>query len=151
MKKRTIISFSILLIVVCLLIVSSLGNSSLWENHFSHWGILPTIALLITLLIGLVLGDDLFELNGSPPVTLKKLGLIVEVKKHFIGAFLIVCFVSVILELAQLILSKSSVSLLDPLAIIIGAISGIAIHIIGSKLLMKRVEFELERWEDNVL
>jgi len=29
--------------------------------------------------------------------------------------------------------------------------AGIIIHIIGSKWLMKRVEFELERWESNVL
>jgi hypothetical protein len=32
-----------------------------------------------------------------------------------------------------------------------GAVAGIVLHIIGSKCLMKRVEFELERWEDNVL
>ena len=151
MNKRTVISFCILLIFVCLLIGSSLGSSSLWGNHFSHWSILPSIALLITLLMGLVLMDDLFELNGTLAITLKKLGLKVEIKKFLVLSFLIVCVVSIVLELVQFFLSQGNASLLDPITIIFGSILGIVIHIVGSKLLMKRVEFEMERWEDNVL
>jgi len=151
MKKRTVISLGILLVFICLLAGFSLGSPGLWVNHFSHWIIPPFIALLMTLLVGLVLMDDLFELNGSLVITQGTLGLKVEVKEHFIWAFLIVCLVSIVLELVQFFLSQGNASLLDPLAIIMGAISGIAIHIIGSNILMKRVEFELERWEDNVL
>jgi len=151
MNKRTVISFCILLIFVCLLIGSSLGSSSLWGNHFSHWSILPSIALVITLLMGLVLMDDLFELNGTLAITLKKLGLKVEIKKFLVLSFLIVCVVSIVLELVQFFLSQGNASLLDPITIICGSILGIVIHIVGSKLLMKRVEFEMERWEDNVL
>ena len=151
MNKRTVISFCMLLIFVCLLIGSTLGSPSLWANHFSHWSILPSISLLITLLMGLVLMDDLFELNGSMAITLKKLGLKVEIKKFLVLSFLIVCVVAIILELVQFFLSQGNASLLDPITIIGGSVLGIVIHIIGSKLLMKRVEFELERWEDNVL
>jgi hypothetical protein len=151
MHKRTVISFCILLVFVCLLIGSSLGGSSLWENYFSHWSIPLSIAFLITLLLGLVLKDDLFELDSLVAVTLRKLRLKVEIKKHLIGALLIVCFVAVILELVQFVLSQGKANFLDPMVIIGGSILGIVVHIIGSKLLMKRVEFELERWEDNVL
>ena len=151
MKKRTIISFCILFIVVFLLIGSSLDSSDLWANHFSHWSILPAIALFITLLMGLVLMDDLFELNGTLAITLKKLKLKVEIKKFLVLSFLIVCVVAIILELVQFFLSHGNASLLDPITIIGGSVLGIVIHIIGSKLLMKRVEFELERCEDNVL
>jgi hypothetical protein len=151
MKKTTIISFCILLVFICLLIGTSLGSSSLWENHFSHWSIPSSIAFLITLLIGLVLKDDLFELDSSVAVTLRSLRLKVEIKKHLIGALLIICFVAVILELVQFVLTQGRANLLDPMIIIGGSALGIVVHIIGSKLLMKRVEFELERWEDNVL
>jgi hypothetical protein len=151
MKKKTVISFGILFLCIFLLIGFSLSSPGLWANHFSHWIIPPAIALLMTLLVGLVLGDDLFELDGSLAVTLKKLGLKVEIKKHLVGAFLIVCFVSIVLELVQFFLSQGNTSLLDPLTIIAGSVAGIVIHIVGSKVLMKRVEFELERWEDNVL
>jgi len=151
MKKTTVISFCILLVLICLLIGSSLGSSSLWENYFSHWSMPFSIALFVTLLIGLVLKDDLFELDSSVAVTLRKLRLKVEIKKHLIGALLIICLVAVILELVQFVLSQAKANLLDPMIIIGGSILGIALHIIGSKLLMKRVEFELERWEDNVL
>ena len=151
MKKRTVISFGVLLVSVCLLIGLSLGSPILWTNHFSHWSIPPFIALLMTLLIGLVLMDDLFELDGSLAIILKKLGVKVEIKKFLFLSFLIVCVVSVILELVQFFLSKGNASLLDPMTIIGGSLLGIVLHIIGSKLLMKRVEFELERWEDNVL
>ena len=151
MKKRTVVSFCILFILVCLLIGFSLSNSSLWSNHFSHWGVLPSIALLITLLMGLVLMDDLFELDGSLTFTLKKLGLKVEIKKFLVLAFLIICLVSIILEFVQFFLSHGNARVLDPIIIIGGSVLGIVVHIIGSKLLMKRVEFELERWEDNVL
>ena len=151
MNKRTVISFCMLLIFVCLLVGSSLGNPSLWVSHFSHWSILVSISLLITLLMGLVLMDDLFELDGSQAINLKKLGLKIEIKKFLVLSFLIVCVVSIILELVQFFLSKGNASFLDPITIIGGSILGILVHIIGSKLLMKRVEFELERWEDNVL
>ena len=151
MKKRTVISFGVLLVFVCLLIGFSLGSPILWTNHFSHWSIPPFIALLMTLLIGLVLMDDLFELDGSLAITLKKLGVKVEIKKFLVLSFLIVCLVSIVLELVQFFLSKGNASLLDPMTIIGGSLLGIVLHIIGSKLLMKRVEFELERWEDNVL
>lgn len=151
MKSRTIISFCILFILVCFLIGASLGSSNLWSNHFSHWSILPSIALLITLLMGLVLMDNLFELDGSVEITLEKLGLKVEIKNFLLLAFLIICFVSIILEFVQFFLSPGNARVLDPIIIIGGSVLGIAVHIIGSKLLMKRVEFELERWEDNVL
>ena len=151
MKRRTVISFCILLVLVCLLIGISLSSASLWSNNFSHWSILSSLALLITLLLGLVLMDDLFELYGSLTITLKKLGLKVEIKKFLVLAFLIVCIFSIILELVQFFLSQGNASLLDPMIIIGGSVLGIVVHIIGSKLLMKRVEFELERWEDNVL
>ena len=151
MKKRTVISFGILFVFICLLIGSSLGSSSLWISHFSHWSILSSIALLITLLMGLVLMDDIFELDGSVAITLKAFGLKVEIKKFLLLAFLLICVVSIILELVQFLLSQGNASLLDPITIICSSILGIVIHIVGSKLLMKRVEFELERWEDNVL
>jgi hypothetical protein len=95
--------------------------------------------------------DDLFELDGSLAITLKKLGLKIEIKKFLLLSFLIVCVVSIILELVQFSLSQNNASFLDPITIIVGSALGIVAHIIGSKLLMKRVEFELERWEDNVL
>jgi VanZ family protein len=101
--------------------------------------------------MGLVLMDDLFELNGTLAITLKKLRLKVEIKKFLVLSFLIVCVVAIILELVQFFLSQGNASLLDPIAIIGGSVLGIVIHIIGSMFLMKRVEFELERWEDNVL
>ena len=151
MKTRTLISFGMLVLLVCLLAGSSLGDPSLWANHFSHWSVLPSIALLITLLMGLVLMDDLFELDSSVEITLKKLGLKVEIKKFLVLTFLIICLVSIILELVQFSLSQGNASFIDPMMIIGGSVIGIIVHNIGSKLLMKRVEFELERWEDNVL
>jgi VanZ family protein len=101
--------------------------------------------------MGLVLMDDIFELDGSLAIGLKAFKLKIEVKKFLVLAFLIICVVSIILELVQFILSQRNASFLDPMVIIGGSFLGIIIHIIGSKLLMKRVEFELERWEDNVL
>jgi len=151
MKKRTVVSFCILIILVCFLIGFSLGSPSLWSNHLSHWSILPSISLLITLLMGLVLMDDLFELDGSVKFPLKKFKLTVEIKKFVVVAFLIICTVAIILELVQFFLYQSNANFLDPIRIIGGSVVGIVLHIIGSKLLMKRVEFELERWEDNVL
>ena len=151
MQKRTIISGAILCAVVCFLVVLSMSIPSLWEKYLSHWIILPLISLIMALLIGLVLMDRIFELDGKLLITLEKLKLKIEIGKHLVGAFLIVCSVAVILELVQFLLSESTISWLDPLMIMAGAIAGIIIHIIGSRLLMKRVEFELERWEDNVL
>ncbi len=110
MKSRTIISFCILFILVCLLIGSSLGSSNLWANHFSHWSILPSFSLLITLLMGLVLMDDIFELNGSVAIGLKVFKLKVEIKKFLVLSFLIICVVSIILELVQFVLSQSNAS-----------------------------------------
>jgi hypothetical protein len=124
---------------------------NLWEKHLTHWIILPLVALVMTLLMGLVLMDRIFELDGKLIIPLEKLKLKIEIGKHLVGAFLIVSFIAVVLELVQFFLPSSNTSWLDPLMVITGAIAGIIIHIIGSKRLMKRVEFELERWEDNVL
>jgi hypothetical protein len=101
--------------------------------------------------MGLVLMDDIFELDGSVSIGLKVFKLKVEIKKFLVLSFLIICVVSIILELVQFVLSQSNANFLDPMLIIGGSVLGIIVHIIGSKLLMKRVEFELERWEDNVL
>jgi hypothetical protein len=151
MEKRTIVSGVILCAVIFALVVLSLLIPGLWVKYLSHWIILPIIALITTLLMGLVLMDSIFELDGKLLITLKRLNLKIEIGKHLVGAFLLVCGVAIILELLQFFLSRSNTSWLDPLMVITGAIAGIIIHIIGSKRLMKRVEFELERWEDNVL
>ena len=124
---------------------------SLWAKYFSHWIILPTIALIATLLIGLVLMDDIFELDDALVVILKKPKLKIEIRKYLVWAFLIVCAISIVLEVVQFFLSSSNTSWLDPLIAIAGSVFGIILHIIGSKRLMKRVEFELDRWESNVL
>ena len=55
---------------------------SLWAKYFSHWIILPTIALIATLLIGLVLMDDIFELDDALVVILKKPKLKIEIRKY---------------------------------------------------------------------
>ena len=151
MKKRTVISLGILCVLTLLLVGLSIGSPSLWTQYLSHWIIPPSIAILMTLLIGLVLMDDLFELDNPLVMTVKKSKLRIEIKKYLVWAFLIVCFVSIVLELIQYALAKNSASIIDPLLIIAGALFGIILHAIGAKLLMKRVEFELERWEDNVL
>ena len=151
MNKRTVISFGILLVLTFLLIGVSIGSPDIWTKYLSHWIILPSIAIIMTFLIGLVLMDDLFELDDSMIIKVKQSKLKIGVKKYLVWAFLIVCSVSVVLEVVEFFLSKSTVRWLDPLTIITGAIYGIILHAIGAKLLMKRVEFELERWEDNVL
>ena len=151
MEKRTIISFTILFAITCLILGFSIVVPEFWIKSLSHWIIPPTIALIMTLLIGLVLMDNLFELDNSLVITVKKSRLKIGIQKYLVWAFLIVCFVSIILELVQFIIDRSNTSWLDPLIAIAGSIVGIILHIIGSKLLMKRVEFELERWEDNVL
>ena len=151
MEKRTIISGVILCAVICFLVVLSMLIPGLWVKYLSHWIILPIVALITTLLMGLVLMDGIFELDRPLVITLKKPKIKIEIRGHLIWAFLIVCFISIILELVQFFLSSGAISWLDPLIAIAGSIVGIILHIIGSKLLMKRVEFELERWEDNVL
>ncbi len=151
MEKRTIISFTILFALTCLILGFSIVVPEFWIKSLSHWITPPTVALIMTLLIGLVLMDNLFELDNALVITLKKSRLKIEIQKYLVWAFLIVCFVSIILELVQFIIDRSNTSWLDPLIAIAGSIVGIILHIIGSKLLMKRVEFELERWEDNVL
>ncbi|MCK5421937.1 MAG: hypothetical protein KAJ08_07230 [Deltaproteobacteria bacterium] len=151
MEKRTIISGTILLVFICLLLGFSIGSPGLCVKYLSHWAIPPAVALIMTLLIGLVLMDNLFELGNSLVITVKKPRLIIEVQKYLVWAFLIVCFISIIFELVQFFIDRSNTSWLDPLIAIAGSLVGIILHIIGSKLLMKRVEFELERWEDNVL
>lgn len=151
MEKRTIVSCVVLFALICLLLGFSIIVPDLWIKYFSHWIIPPTIALIVTLLIGLVLMDGIFELDKSLVIIVKKLRLKIEIQKFLVWAFLIVCFISIIFELVQLFLSSGATSWLDPLIAIAGSIVGIILHIIGSKLLMKRVEFELERWEDNVL
>ena len=126
-------------------------NGDLWIKYLSHWIIPPTVALMMTLLVGLVLMDAIFELDDTLAITPKKLKLKIEIKKYLVWAFLIVAIVSIILELVQFFISRSNMSWLDPLLAIAGSILGIIIHIIGSKWIMKRVEFELDRWESNVL
>jgi len=151
MEKRTIVSGIILFALICLLLGFSIIVPNLWIKSLSHWIIPPTIALIMTLLIGLVLMDNLFELGNSLVITVKKLRLKIEIQKFLVWAFLIVCFVAIVLELVQFSIDRSNTNWLDPLTAIAGSVLGIILHIIGSKLLMRRVEFELERWEDNVL
>jgi len=145
------ISAAILLVLVFLLLVISMAFPGLWAKYLSHWIILPIFALIITLLIGLVLMDNIFELDSSLVITLKRSRLKIEIKKYLIWAFFIVCMGAIFLELIQFLLSQSNTSLLDPVATIGGSVSGIILHILGSKWFMKRVEFELDRWESNVL
>jgi hypothetical protein len=151
MRRRTIVSVVILSIVICFLVGLSMLISDLWVKYLSHWVFLSIIALITTLLLGLVLMDEIFELGGNFSIILERLKLKIEIGKHLVGAFFIVCGVAVVLELVQFFLSSRHASWSDPLIVISGAFTGIIIHIIGSKSLMKRVEFELERWEDNVL
>ena len=151
MHKRTIISCVILFTLICFSLLFSMALPSLWAKYFSHWIILPTIALIATLLIGLVLMDDIFELDDSLVVILRKPKLKIEIRKYLVWALLIVCAISIVLEVVQFSLSSSNTSWLDPLIAITGSVFGIILHIIGSKWLMKRVEFELDRWESNVL
>ena len=151
MRKITIISCIILVILICLLLGFSIAAPGLWIKYFSHWTSLPIIALIITLLIGLVLMDDLFELDSSLIITPQKSKLKIEIKKFLVWAFLIVCIGSIALELIQYSLSQNNTSWLDPITVIAGSVLGIILHIIGSKLFMKKVEFEIERWESNAL
>ncbi len=151
MEKRTIISFTILLALTCLSVLFSMVLPAFWTKYFSHWLIPSTVAVIMTLLVGLVLMDDLFELDEALVVTLRKPKLKIEIRKYLVWAFLIVCIISIVLEVVQFFISSSNTSWLDPLTAIAGSVFGIILHIIGSKVLMKRVEFELDRWESNVL
>ena len=151
MEKRTIISSGILLVVICLLLGVSIGSPGLWTGSLSHWIIPASIAMVMTLLVGLVIMDRIFELDKYLVVRLKSSHLKIEIKKYLVWAFIIVSAVSLILEVVQFFLSGSSLRWMDPLMVLAGSAFGIVIHIIGSKSLMKRVEFELEKWEDNVL
>ena len=151
MGKRTVISSIILTLFIGLLVGFSVAIPSLWTNHLSHWIITPVIALIMTLLVGLVLMDGLFELDYALVIRIKKSKLKIEIRQYLVWAFLLVCAVVLVLEVVQFFLSPGTVNWMDPLTAIAGAVAGIVLHIIGSKCLMKRVEFELERWEDNVL
>ena len=151
MEKRTVISFIILVIFIGLLVGFSVAIPDLWGNHLSHWIITPLIALIMTLLVGLVLMDNLFELDHALVITIKRSKLKIEIRQYLVWAFLLVSAVAIVLEVVQFFLSRNTVHWIDPLTAIAGAVAGIVLHIIGSKCLMKRVEFELERWEDNVL
>jgi len=151
MQKRTVISGIILLALICLLVALSVIISGFWVKYLSHWIILPVIALITTLLTGLVLMDEIFELDDPLVITLKNPGLKIEIRKYLVWAFLIVCAISIALEVVQFFISSSTASWLDPLTAIAGSVFGIIVHIIGSRWLMKRVEFELDRWESNVL
>jgi len=151
MEKRTSISVIILVLFIGLLVGFSAAMPGLWTNHLSHWIITPLIALIMTLLVGLVLMDGLFELDYALVITIKRSRLKIEIRQYLVWAFVLVCAVAIVLEVVQLFLSRSTVSWIDPVMAIAGAVAGIVLHIIGSKCLMKRVEFELERWEDNVL
>ena len=149
--KRTGVSLVILMVFICLLGGLTIAMPGLWANHLSHWIVLPSIALIMTLLVGLVLMDDLFELDKTVFIRLKKSHIGIGIRKYLLWAFSLVCAVSFIMEGAQFFFSRSHMRWADPLLIISGSIAGIVLHIIGSKWLMKKVEFELERWEDNVL
>ena len=151
MKKTTVVSLCILFFLLCSLIGFSIGSPSLWTKYFSHWIVPSSIAFIMTLLVGLVLMDDLFELDSPIVITLRHPPLRIKIERFLIWAFLMVCTASIVLEMTQFMLSQGNVSLRDPLTIIAGSALGIIIHIAGSRVLMKRVEFELERWEDNVL
>jgi len=72
MNKRTIISCVILFTLICFSLVFSMVLPALWMKYFSHWIIPPTVAVIMTLLVGLVLMDDLFELDDALVITLKK-------------------------------------------------------------------------------
>jgi hypothetical protein len=151
MEKRTMVSCGILLGVICLLLGFSIGKPDLWLSTLSHWSIPASIALVMTLLVGLVLMDRIFELDKPMVIRLKSSKLKIEIRQYLVWAFVIVSAVSIILEVVQFFLSGSSLGWMDPLMVLVGSALGIIIHIIGSKCLMKRVEFELEKWEDNVL
>jgi hypothetical protein len=151
MEKRTVISSIILVIFIGFLVGFSVAIPGLWGNHLSHWIITPLIALIMTLLVGLVLMDNLFELDHALVITIKRSKLKIEIRQYLVWAFLLVSAVAIVLEVVQFFLSRNTVHWIDPLTAIAGAVAGIVLHIIGSKCLMKRVEFELERWEDNVL
>jgi len=101
MEKRTIISGTILLLLICLLLGLSIGSPDLWVKYLSHWAIPPAVALIMTLLIGLVLMDNLFEIGNSLVITLKNPGIKIEINKSLVCAFLIVCIVSIIFEVVQ--------------------------------------------------
>jgi len=150
-EKRTLVSLIILAVLVCLLAVFSIALPGLWVGGISHWIIPPLIALLMTLLVGLVLMDDLFELDEAIIITVKRSRLRIEIRKYLVWAFLLVCLFSIVMEMVQYLFFRLHVRWMDPLLAISGSVAGIVLHIIGSKWLMKRVEFELERWEDNVL
>jgi hypothetical protein len=149
--KRTGVSLVILMVFICLLGGFTIAMPGLWANHLSHWIVLPSIALIMTLLLGLVLMDDLFELDKAVFIRLKKSHIGIGIRKYLLWAFFLVCAVSFIMEGVQFFISRSHMRWADPLLVISGSIAGIVLHIIGSKWLMKKVEFELERWEDNVL
>lgn len=150
-EKRTQVSLIILILLVCLLAGLSIALPGLWMGALSHWIIQPVIALLMTLLVGLILMDDLFELDKAVCIKVKWSRLIIEIRQYLVWAFVLVCLFAVIMEVVQFFFSRHHMSWKDPLLIIAGSVAGIVLHIIGSKWLMKRVEFELERWEDNVL
>lgn len=151
MEKRTIISFIILCALACLILGFSIVNPEFWIKYFTHWIIPPLVAVVMTLLIGLVLMDSIFELDKGLVFTLRTPKLKIEIRGYLVWAFVIVFVISIIFELVQFSLASGTTSWSDPLIAIAGSVLGIILHIIGSKLLMKRVEFELERWEDNVL
>lgn len=149
--KRTGVSLVILMVFICLLGGFTIAMPGLWANHLSHWIVLPSIALIMTLLLGLVLMDDLFELDKAVFIRLKKSHIGIGIRKYLLWAFFLVCAVSFIMEGVQFFISRSYMRWADPLLVISGSMAGIVLHIVGSKWLMKKVEFELERWEDNVL
>jgi hypothetical protein len=151
MEKRTVISVIILVIFVGLLVGFSVAIPGLWTNHLSHLIITPVVGLIMTLLVGLVLMDGLFELDYAFVITIKRFNLKIEIRQYLVWAFVLVCAVAIVLEVVQFFLSPGTVHWIDPVMALAGAVAGIVLHIIGSKCLMKRVEFELERWEDNVL
>ena len=61
----------------------------------------------MTLLIGLVLMDDIFELDDLIVIILKKSKLKIEIKKYLVWAFLVVCIGSIIFEVVQFFISQA--------------------------------------------
>jgi len=84
----------------------TIAMPGLWANHLSHWIVLPSIALIMTLLVGLVLMDDLFELDKTVFIRLKN-PYRHRIRKYLLWAFSLVCAVSFIMEGAQFFFSRS--------------------------------------------
>lgn len=118
--KRTAVSLIILAVFICLLGGLTIALPGLWTGHLSHWIVLPVIALIMTLLVGLVLMDDLFELDELFVIRLKKSHIGIGIRKYLLWAFFLVCSISFLLEGVQFFLSSRHLRWSDPLLILSG-------------------------------